>query len=179
MYRPTNVSAWALKIPPSQKSRYLGTCVLNGLWRKLSLEGQYKVKRMLEVLDLLDEYMYMPKITIIHGFNHTSTYVTNKYLNIYACISTKIHVIIGTLGSHRTMDYYINFVDRTDGINSKTPLLIWLTDSSDEYFDKRSSPRGCKVLKNDKKKSIAPCSLIDCNRHLLAMFEMVLILTSL
>ena len=28
------------------------------LWRKLSLEGQYKVKRMLEVLDLLDEYMY-------------------------------------------------------------------------------------------------------------------------
>ena len=39
-------------IPPSQKSRYLGTCVFNGLWRKLSLEGQYKVKRMLEVLDL-------------------------------------------------------------------------------------------------------------------------------
>ena len=67
------------------------------------------MKRMLVVLDLLDEYMYMPKITIIHGFNHTSTctYVTNKYLNIYACISTKIHVIIGTLGSHRTMDYYI------------------------------------------------------------------------
>ena len=97
--------------------------------------------------------MYMPKITIIHGFNHTSTYVTNKYLNIYACISTKIHVIIGTLGSHRTMDYYINFVDRTDGINSKTPLLIWLTDSSDEYFDKRSSPRGCNVLKNYEKKN--------------------------
>ena len=137
---------------------------------------------MLEVLDLLDEYMYMPKITIIHGFNHTSTYVTNKYLNIYACISTKIHVIIGTLGSHRTMDYYISInrcVDRTNDINSKTPLLIWLTDSSDEYFDKRSSPRGCNVLKNDKKKSIAYCPLIDCNRHLLAMFEMVLILTSL
>ena len=26
---PTNVSAWAIKIPPSQKSRYLGTCVLD------------------------------------------------------------------------------------------------------------------------------------------------------
>ena len=25
---PTNVRAWALKIPLSQKSRYLGTCVL-------------------------------------------------------------------------------------------------------------------------------------------------------
>ena len=27
-YVPTNVNTWALKIPPSQKSRYLGTCVL-------------------------------------------------------------------------------------------------------------------------------------------------------
>ena len=43
--------------------------------------------------------------------------------------------------------WIITFVDRTDGINSKTPLLIWLTDSSDEYFDKRSNPRGCNVLK--------------------------------
>ena len=25
---PTDVSAWTLKIPPSQKNRYLGTCVL-------------------------------------------------------------------------------------------------------------------------------------------------------
>ena len=25
---PTNVSAWALQIPPSQKSRYLKTCVM-------------------------------------------------------------------------------------------------------------------------------------------------------
>ena len=25
---PTSVRAWALKIPPSKKSRYLGTCVL-------------------------------------------------------------------------------------------------------------------------------------------------------
>ena len=27
-FEPTNVSAWALKNLPSQKSRYLGTCVL-------------------------------------------------------------------------------------------------------------------------------------------------------